>query len=111
VNPEYDYWIPQHLPNEIIKKGKYLDIEDKRSVSEVVKELSMVDLSKCLKGIGHFDLHRDNAMINKIGEYCIFDLATVDYHHTIFDLGAYIDCFVLTRNSQSQNRKKLLIKY
>jgi len=93
THANYDMWLTLHLLREYANKQKYLNPQDLSLTQKVTRDLSLIDLSRLSKSIVHFDLHRENAMKNSKGEYCILDLASCDYSHTIFDLGTFIALF------------------
>src|SRR3989344_4570747 len=93
THANYDMWLTIHLPREFEDKKKYLVSQDLDLIQPVVNKISLIDFSQLSKSIVHFDLHRENVMKNKKGEYCILDLASVDYNYTIFDIGTFIALF------------------
>lgn len=104
--PEYDFWLPQHLAKEFKSKGKYLNKSDFVRVKTVVDLFHAIDFSRCQKSIGHFDLHRDNIKKDLHGHICFFDLATVGYDNSIFDLGAFIGFFFEPEQSLAQHQHR-----
>lgn len=104
--PEYDFWLPQYLPQEFDTRGKYLKSEDYHLVKQIVRIFNAIDFTQCSQTVGHFDLHRDNIKKNKSGQICFFDLATVDRHYAILDLGSFIGFFLDPKQSVAQHRKR-----
>jgi len=98
THANYDMWLTVHLPREFSTKKQYLDKEDLNLIRPVVEELGHLDHSQLSKSIVHFDLHRENAMKNLKGEYCILDLASVDFNYTVFDLATFLALFCFDQN-------------
>lgn len=91
--PEYDFWLPQHFPEEFRKKSKFLPKADFAQLKKVLELYNSIDFAKCGKTIGHYDVHKDNVKKGKGGKICFFDLATVGKNYSIFDLGAFMGFF------------------
>ena len=89
----YDKWLTIHLGDEFNNKKTYLEDEELELITSVVERLKSIDKSKLFQSVVHFDLHRENAMKNMNGEYCILDLASTDFNYTIFDIGTFIALF------------------
>ncbi|HEC64791.1 MAG TPA: hypothetical protein ENI23_05835 [bacterium] len=110
TTPEYDNWLPQYFLEEFEKNKKYLSEEDKKLLRRVEEIYRSIDFNKLTKGMGHFDLHRDNAKKDAKGNYNIFDLATVDYHYAMFDLGTFIALFCFAEGQTLEEQKSLYSK-
>ena len=95
THTNYDMWLTINLPQEFTNKKRYLSLDDLALTQRIVDKLARIDFSQLSKSIVHFDLHRENAMKNKRGKYCILDLASCDYNYTVFDLGTFIALFCL----------------
>lgn len=105
-HPEYDFWIPQYLVNEFEEKKSFLSLEDYKQVEKIVEIFNAINLSKCRKTVGHYDLHKDNVKRSESGDICFFDLATVDVNYTIFDLGSFIGFYLDPAQSLGEHKKR-----
>lgn len=89
----YDIWLTLYLVEEFKKKHKYLEKDQFNLIKPIVAKMEAIDYSKLTKSVVHFDLHRENVLKNKEGEYCILDLASTDFNYTVFDIGTFIALF------------------
>lgn len=107
----YDPWITMNLGTEFESKSRYLSEGEMKLIEPVVADFLRVDYKKLTKGVVHFDLHRENALKDSNGKYCILDLASVDYNYTIFDLATFIALFCFDpNNDQVENLKNIYKK-
>ncbi len=93
INSNYDMWLTINLLKEFADKKGHLIPSDLGLIAPVISDLETIDYSQLSKSIVHYDLHRENAMKNPAGEYCILDLASVDYNFTVFDLATFLALF------------------
>lgn len=103
TSANYDIWLTIHLAKEFEKKYKYLSEENRELINPILDEFVKIDLSKFTKSIVHFDLHRENVMKNKNGDYCILDLASTDYNYKVIDLATYMALFCTEFNKAPKN--------
>lgn len=99
----YDPWLTINLEKEFNNKKSFLNKSSQKLVEKVVKDVLEIDKGELGKGIVHFDLHRENAMKNKSGQYCILDLASCNYNYTIFDLATFIALFCFDPSRRDQD--------
>lgn len=89
----YDSWITINLAIEFQKKKQYLNPDNYALIQSIINEFKKIDYSQLTQSIVHFDLHRENAMKNTKGGYCILDLASTDFNYKVFDLATYLALF------------------
>ncbi len=86
IRPNDDPWGTAQVPKAFETKGQFLDSTDFLRVQEAVQAFSALDLSRLPQSIIHGDLHRQHALKNKAGEYCLLDLGYLDRTASVLDL-------------------------